>query len=82
MKKLYLVIIVENYRRQDDFVTFCFLFAAFWTCILLITIKLNVCISVAMKLEMKFLQEYLLLKIFLLFVGYICAGKEESGWKE
>lgn len=45
---------------------------ACWTCILWITIKPNVCIFVAMKLEMKFLQEYLLLETFLLLLGSMC----------
>lgn len=39
---------------------------------MLITIKPNVCIFVAMKLEMKFLQEYLLLETFLLLISSVC----------
>ena len=38
-------------------------------------------IFIAVKLEIKFLQEYLLLRIFLLYIDYVSWKKRNSGEK-
>lgn len=74
-----MAIIVENYRRKNDFVSFAFclelvgnVFANYYENPMFACLTI---LFVAMKLEIRFLQAYLFVKTFLLFIEY-------SYWKQ